>query len=157
MYDLNKKLFHGEHANAEGVFNENLKRLERVVGNFNDVVSFVTLLNYHKLISVKTADMIFGEPPLISSDGNKETIEQIEENTHLCSKGWQSVIDCSRYGNGIFYLYEDEKGYGNFDVSQPAFWIPIVDPNNYKKVINHVIAYMVCDDEGNKYLHAQIH
>lgn len=157
MYERNHDLFHGEHAKAGGIFDENLKRLRRVVGNYDDVVDFVTLLNYHKLISVKVADLIFGEKPLITSEGNKETIEQIEENTLMFNKFYENTIDISRYGNGIFYLYEDEKNYGNFDVTQPRYWIPIVDPNNYKKIINHVIAYVTCDDKENKYLHAQIH
>ena len=157
MYDRNKELFHGEHGKVGGVFDEDLKRLRRVVGNYDEVIDFVTLLNYHKLISVKTADLIFGERPLISSEGNKETIEQIEENTHMYNKFYQNVIDISRYGNGVFCLYEDDNNYGNFDVSQPRFWIPIVDPNNYKKIINHVIAYVTCTDGENKYLNVQIH
>lgn len=157
MIDRNKELFHGEHGKDGGIFDEDLKRLRRIVGNFDEVVSYITLLNYHKLISIKTADLVFGEKPLITSEGNKETIEQIEENTLMFNKFYENTIDISRYGNGIFYLYEDEKNYGNFDVSQPRYWIPIVDPNNYKKIVNHVIAYVTCDDDNNEYLHAQIH
>jgi len=158
MYDTNKELFHGEHAKQGGIFDEDLKRLRRVVGNYDEVVDFVTLLNYHKLISVKTADLIFGEKPLITSEGNKETIEQIEENTQMFNKFYENVIDCSRYGNGLFYIYEDDENkYGDFDLTQPRFWIPVVDPNNYKKIMNHVIVYMSCDSDDNKYLHAQIH
>jgi hypothetical protein len=129
--------------------------LRRVVGNHTDYIDFVTLLNYHKLISVKTADLIFGEKPLISVEDEKDTIENIEENTHMYNKFYQNVIDCSRYGNGIFYLYQDE-GFGNFDVGQPSMWIPIVDPDNFKKIINHVIAY-IYEDNDNKYISVQIH
>jgi len=161
MYETNKELFHGEHGKIGGIFEEDLKRLRRVVGNYDEVVDFVTLLNYHKLITVKTADMIFGEPPLISCEDNKETIEQIEENTRLFAKGWQSVVDCSRYGNGIFYIYEEDTdagaNYGNFDVTQPAFWIPVVDPDNYKRIINHVIAWVSCGENDKRYLNVQIH
>ena len=53
MIDRNKELFHGEHAKDGGVFDEDLKRLKRIVGNYEEVVSFITLLNYHKLISIK--------------------------------------------------------------------------------------------------------
>jgi hypothetical protein len=155
MYERNKELFYGEHGKPGGIFDNDLKRLSRVVGNHTEVIDFVTLLNYHKLISIKTADLIFGEKPLISVEGEKDTIEQIEENTHMFNKFYQNIIDCSRYGNGIFDLYQDEN-FGNFDVGQPSLWIPIVDPNNYKKIINHVIAYMY-EENDKKYLSAKVH
>jgi len=155
MYERNKELFYGEHGKPGGIFDNDLKRLSRVVGNYSEVIDFVTLLNYHKLISIKTADLIFGEKPLISVEGEKDTIENIEENTHMFNKFYQNVIDCSRYGNGIFDLYQDE-GFGNFDVGQPSLWIPIVDPNNYKKIVNHVIAYMY-EESSKKYLSVKVH
>jgi hypothetical protein len=155
MYDINKELFHGEHGKVGGIFDADLKRLGRVVGNYDEVVDFVTLLNYHKLVSLKTADMVFGEKPLITCEDNKETLEQIEENTHMFAKFYQNVIDISRYGNGIFYIYEDENK-GDFDVGQPRMWIPIVDKMNNKKVVNHVIAW-VSEVNDKLYLNVQIH
>lgn len=140
MYETNKDLFNGEHGQLGGIFDSNLKKLRRVVGNYEDVFDFVTLLNYHKLLSLKVADMTVGENPIIECEDNKETIELIDENTLLNTKLYQNVIDCSRYGNGVFYIYEDE-GKGNFDVIQPSIWMPIVDAKNNKKVINHVIAF----------------
>lgn len=140
MYDTNKKLFNGEHGEIGGIFDNNLKKLRRVIGNYDDVFDFVTLFNYHKLLSLKVADMTVGEKPILESEDNKETIELIEENTHFNVKLYQNVIDCSRYGNGVFYIYEDD-GKGNFDVIQPSIWIPIVDAKNNKKIINHVIAF----------------
>ena len=154
MYQRNKELFNGEHGKIGGIFDNDLKRLRRVVGNYDEVVDFVTLLNYHKLISLKTADMVFGEKPLIICKGNKKTIEAIEENTHMFAKFYQNVIDCSRYGNGIFYVYEDE-GKGNFDIGQPCMWIPIVDEMNNKKVTQHIIAWI--SETDKRYLNVQIH
>lgn len=155
MYEQNLKLFNGEHGEVGGVFDDDLKRLRRVVGNYDEVVDFVTLLNYHKLISVKTADLIFGEKPLMSCN-DKETIEQIEENTLMFNKFYENVIDVSRFGNGIFYIYQDDD-FGNFDTGQPRMWIPVVDPNNYKKITNHVIAHISEGDNDKRYLNAQIH
>lgn len=154
MYEQNLKLFNGEHGEVGGIFDDDLKRLRRVVGNYDEVIDFVTLLNYHKLISIKTADLVFGEKPLISCN-DKETIEQIEENTLMFNKFYENVIDVSRFGNGIFYIYQDEN-YGNFDTGQPRMWIPVVDPNNYKRITNHVIAY-ISKDNNKRYLNAQIH
>ena len=82
MYQRNKELFNGEHCKINGIFEEDMKRLRRVVGNYDDVVDFATLLNYHKLISLKTADMIFGEIPLVIAS-DKESIENIKKNTYM--------------------------------------------------------------------------
>lgn len=155
MYEQNLKLFNGEHGEVGGIFDDDLKRLRRVVGNYDEVVDFVTLLNYHKLISIKTADLVFGEKPLITCY-DKDTIEQIEENTLMFNKFYENVIDISRFGNGIFYIYQDE-GYGNFDLGQPRMWIPVVDPDNYKKITNHVIAHISKGDFDKRFLNVQIH
>ncbi len=158
MYQRNKELFNGEHCKINGIFEEDMKRLRRVVGNYDDVVDFATLLNYHKLISLKTADMIFGEIPLVIAS-DKESIENIKKNTYMFSKFYEGVVDCSRYGNGILYIYNDEEnGYGTFDVGQPAMWIPIHDENNIKRIVNHVIAWISEEyDKEQKYLNVQIH
>ena len=152
MYKANKDLFNGEHGE---IFDTDLRRLRRVVGNYDEVVDFVTLLNYHKLISIKTADLLVGEKPIITSSESNDSIEQIEENTYFCTKLYQNIIDVSRYGNGIFYVYEDGLN-GNFDVTEPCMWIPIVDSMNKKKIVNHVIAW-VSEEYDKKYLTVQIH
>lgn len=155
MYERNRELFDGEHAKIGGIFEEDLKRLRRVVGNYDEVIDFVTLLNYHKLLSLKVADMIVGEKPIITCENNKDTIEAIEENTLMFQKIYENVIDISRFGNGVFYIYEDGNK-GNFDVSQPRFWIPVVDPMNGKKIVNQVMAWM-SEEDDKKYLTVQVH
>ena len=62
----------------------------------------------------------------------------------------------SRYGNGVFYIYEDE-GKGNFETIDPTTWFPIYDMNNKKKIAYHVIAYVIENSDGKRYLNAQIH
>ena len=156
LYEQNKDLFHGEHGNINGIFKESMQRLKRVIGNYDDVLSIATLLNYNRLVSKKTADLMFGEHPFINLKDDKETIEQIEDNTLLYNKFYENVIDVSRYGNGVFYIYDDE-GKGNFETIDPMTWFPIYDAMNKKKIAYHVIAYVVDGSNNRKYLNVQIH
>lgn len=159
-YYSNKELFEGEHAE---VYKEQFKRIERVVSNFGEVVSYPVILNFQKLISLKTADLLFGEQPKISAGDEKskeqKSVELILENSDLINTGYECAIDISRYGDGLLYIYDD-NGVGKICVSNPCYWFPIVNPSNIKQVLYHVLAwtYEICkDDKEYKYLKCQIH
>lgn len=155
-YGKNKKLFEGEHAD---IYENQFKRIERVIGNFGEVISYPVIANYQKLMSLKVADLLFGEFPIISA-GKEDTVEQLTlqailEGTDFNNTAYESAIDVSRYGDGILYVYMDE-GKGMIDVSQPAMWFPIVKMDNIKKIQYHVLAW--CYEVGEDcYLKAQIH
>ena len=76
-YRKNKLIFEGEH---ERVYHESFKRITRVIGNFEDVVSYSVICNFQKLISLKIADFMLGEPPKITT-GNDDSKEQIALDT----------------------------------------------------------------------------
>lgn len=152
-YDNNRKLFQNKHSE---VYEEQFKRIERVIGNFGEVISYQVIINYQKLISLKVADLLFGEPPKIKAGDEKSeeenTVKQIEKKSELTNTAYKIAIDISRYGDGLIYVYRDEKG-GKIGFTQPPLWFPVVDyaTNN---IINHVIAYTA--DEGKKLI-CQIH
>ncbi len=155
-YAKNKAIFEGKHAD---VFEEQFKRIERVIGNFGEIISYPVVLNYQKLISLKIGDLLFGEFPHISAGEEDsvehETLESIVETSDLVNTLFESAIDVSRYGDGILYVYNDD-GIGKIDVSQPSLWFPIVGNDNIKKVVNHVLAWSYEIDDKH-YLKAQIH
>lgn len=158
QYDVNRRIFEGDHAN---IYAEQFKRIQRVIGNFNDVVSYCVITNYQKLISLKTADLLLGEPPKITAgeDGSNEqkTIDNIISNSDLINTAFQIAIDVSRYGDGLFNIYKDaDTGAGKIDVTQPALWFPVVSPDNVKKVQYHVLAWTYTQGK-NKYLKCRIH
>lgn len=161
MYMANNKLFENKHAE---VYVQAFKRIERVISNFQDVVSYPVIINYQKLLSLKVADLLLGEVPTITAgkEGSAEqlTVDKISENTDLVNTAYQTAIDVSRYGDGLFYIYK-ENDFGQIDVSQPPIWFPIVSPDNIKKMLYHVLAwtYEVTDDQHGKkkYLKVQIH
>lgn len=156
MYQHNKKLFESEHAE---VYAESFKRIERVISNFQEVVSYPVVVNYQKLITLKLADLLLGEPPKIvageTNSKEQQTVDKIIENTDLFNTSYENAIDVSRYGDGLFYVYQDGDN-GMIDVTQPAYWYPIVDPKNIKRILYHVIAWTYMIGEA-KYLYVQIH
>ena len=141
-YRKNKMIFEGEH---EKVYQESFKRITRVIGNFEDVVSYSVICNFQKLISLKIADFMLGEPPKITAgeDDSKEQIslDTIAENSDLINTCYSAAIDISRYGDGIFNIYKDEEGKGIIDITQPSFYFKVVDPKNIRKVKHHILAH----------------
>lgn len=141
-YHKNKLIFENQH---ERVYEENFKRISRVIGNFEDVVSYSVICNFQKLMSVKIADFMFGEEPIIScgDDDSKEQIavDTIKENSELMNTCYSLAIDLSRYGDGVLNIYKDDEGKGIIDITQPSFYFKVVDPQNIKKVKYHILAH----------------
>lgn len=156
MYRKNKALFENEQAI---VYSEAFERISRVISNFDEVVSYPVIVNYQKLISLKVADLLFGEPPKIvaGEDDSKEqlTVDTIIKNTNLFNTGYEVSIDLSRYGDGLKYIYKNGDK-GQIDVAQPCMWFLVVDPMNIKRIVNHVQAFERMDGEA-KYLTVRIH
>ena len=159
-YAYNRSLFENEHAK---VYEEAFKRIERVISNFQEVVSFPVVVNYQKLISIKLADLLLGEEfkAVAGKDDSAEqaSVAKIIENTDLFNTGYMSVIDISRYGDGLLYVYKDGDK-GMIDVTQPPIWFPVVDPSNIKRILFHVLAWVVegGTEQAKTYtLNVQIH
>lgn len=157
-YNENRLLFEDEHAE---VYKEQFNRIERVIGNFDKVVSYSTILNFQKLMSLKIADLVFGEPPDITvADDDKQTVvNKIIMDTDLFNAAYMAAIDVSRYGDGIMMLASDESEKAIVDVTSPALWFPVVDPTNIKRIQYHVFAWIyVIDADREQYgLRVQIH
>lgn len=153
-YKEHRELFEDKHEN---VYAEQFRRIERVIGNFSEVVSYATVVNYQKLISLKTADLTFGVKPNITvADDDKQTvIDNIVIHTELFDKLYMSALDLSRYGDTVLMLTSD----GNIDVVTPALWFPVVDKFNIRKFQYHVFGFTyIIDSHSKTYgLKVQIH
>lgn len=160
MYRNNRLLFEGEH---ESIYAEDLKRIERVIGNFEQVISYPVVLNFQKIMSLKIADLLIGEPPEITAGdaGSQEQIavDAIVKNSKLFRTLYKAVIDTSRYGDGLLYIKSTGDG-GKISLSQPAIWFPVVAPDDVQEIVNHVIAWtyeVMQGDKKRKYLKVRIH
>ena len=77
------------------VYKEQFKRIERVIGNFSQVVSYAVLFNYQKLISLKIADLVFGEPPKITVADEKiqKVVDEILVEQEVLNAAYEAAID----------------------------------------------------------------
>lgn len=143
QYQINKSLFEGDHAT---VYADQFHRIERVIGNFQDVISYAVLANFQKIISLKVADLLLGEAPQIKccedNSDQQKTVDEIVENSDLINTAYQTTIDVSRYGDGLFLVHKDsDTNQGKVDVTQPSIWFPVVNSDNLKKIQYHVLAW----------------
>jgi SPP1 family phage portal protein len=153
-YENNKQIFESKHYD---VYREQFARIQRVIGNLEDIISYETILNYQKKVSIKTADFLFGEVPQIrcgdENSPQQKTVSQIIETSDLFNKSYEVGLDVSMLGTGVYYVYKDKENQGMVDVIQPAIWFPVVSEDNLKKTLYHVLAWTI----NNEYLKAQIH
>ena len=153
MYSNNRALFETQHSE---VYAEDMKRIERVIGNFGEVISYPVVLNFQKLLSLKLADLLLGEQPEISAkdDAGQEAIDNIIKQSDLYNTAYQIAVDVSRFGDGLFYV-RDKGGYGKVGMTQPSIWFPVVSPDDIKEIVYHIIAYKTSENELSVKIHAK--
>jgi len=157
MYQHNRELFECKHAT---VYHDALKRIERVIGNWDQVISYPVIMNFQKIMSLKIADLLLGETPKITSKTDQDSLDLIIKNSDLLNTAYQNAIDISRYGDGLFNVRK-ESDHGVVDLAQPCLWFPIVTEDNVHTVQYHVLAWKTVrtvSPTGNTYgLRVQIH
>lgn len=139
------------------------KRISQVIGNFDDIISFPVLLNYQRFISIKMADLVAGEHPLITGKNAEENakIKWITDNTNFYEKLYSIVIDLSRFGDCPIRVYKDEyTGYYDFTIWDAGQWFPIVTQDGTYRISKHCLAWMENrspdDNQKDYYLHVQV-
>lgn len=156
-YRDNRLVFEDEHAK---VYDEQFRRIERVVGNLSHAVSFATILSYQKLMTLKIADLIFGEPPKITagSETQQEVIDRVLTETNLLDAAYMCAIDVSRYGDGLMLL-GNPAGVPVISAVSPQHWHMVVERGNIKRVQFHVFAWAYPTDEQRRQweLKVQVH
>lgn len=156
-YRENKQLFEDEHAE---VYHSQFERIERVIGNFENVVSYATIFNFQKLTTLKIADFVFGSPPSITTKDDKHQmlLNRILMETDFFNKLYESAIDMSRYGDSVFQISVHNKKV-RLLVTAPALWFPVVDSGNIKEFRYHVFCrpFLLDSDKKHYGLKVQIH
>lgn len=165
-YAANKQLFENKH---QVVFAESLKRIEKVIGNWENIVSFAVDINYFRKISLKTADLLFGESPQIKAANGDENeqkfIDQQIAKDEFINRCYMTAIDVSRYGAGIFYPFRDISGDVRIKSVAPSVWFPVFNADDVQETLCHIIAwdYPVFKNPGDTsskadyFLKVQIH
>lgn len=156
-YYQNAQLFDGDHfgdpvfrtyghrlVNPVEEYQRCASRISQVIGNFDTVVSFPTLLNYQRLMTLKMADLVCGEFPKVSGATPSENaaIRDVRDATDFDSKLYATVIDLSRYGDAIWRVYKDYDGRRNFTSWDPSQWFPVVRQDGTNSVQAHCLAWL---------------
>ena len=161
-YRSNLKVFNNDQWGLEQEYLPYLRRISTVITNFGDYFQFPVLFNYQRLMSVKMADLICGELPIITGDTeaqNKE-ITKIRDNSAFDTRLYSTVIDMSRYGDAIWRVYKSSHNYNTFVCWDPSHWFPIVSQDGTLTILQHVLCWIV--EKGTKEypkqeLHVQVH
>lgn len=179
-YKQNEALFEGEHFSESltyntwggmpysvpkgiGMYKKCAERISRVIGNFEDIISFPVLLNYQRLMTLKMADLVCGEHPQISGTNAFENaaIQEVRDYTDFDEKLYQAVIDISRYGEAIQRIYLDNDGRYTFTNWDPKEWFPIVSQDGTNTITHHCLCWRENRStdvtKPDWYLHVQIH
>lgn len=139
------------------------ERISQVVGNFDDIISFPTLLNYQRLMTLKMADLVCGEYPSITTDTpeKNDAIKDVRDDADFDAKLFSTVIDISRYGDAIWRIYLDEDENKTFTCWDPCQWFPIVKQDGTNSIIQHCLCWRenksLDVEKPDWRLHVQIH
>ena len=143
-YEENERLFLTEHAE---VWAEEWKKVEAQFRKCKMKVDLV--LNYHQLITKKTADFVCGDFPTIESEGDTDILVELTDRLMLAPKTYEAFIDVSRYGNGIF------KHVGtSISTATPKVWFPVVSEKNTKEICFNVFGWPIVNETQ---LYVEIH
>lgn len=149
QYRENERLFLTEH---DQVWKKRFEALAEKYKKKNYNVD--TVINYHQLLSKKTADFVCGESPKIETENDTDKVMRLLQKQRFFSMLYEAIIDVSRYGNGVIKFVGQTAS-----AVSPQYWFPIVDPANLKNIQKHVIAYPTNSDAAGKMteLYAEIH
>lgn len=148
-YEDHERLFLTQHERVwEGLFREMARRLRKPDKEVR------TILNYHQLLSKKTADFVCGEPPVIETDGDTDSLVRMLAKQGFKTRLYEGIIDVTRYGNGVLKIVGR-----NLTQVDPQYWFPVVDPSDLKNVVTHVVAYPISPNSSGDMteLYAEIH
>jgi len=153
-YEKHKLLFQGHHSSVFRDLNRLLREDESSVLAFS--------LNWHKRLTTTFANMLWGEVPNISSknDSNGDYLKSLIEYNDFYNTGYEVTLDILRYSPGILKIgFDGERA--TIESQNPAFWYPVVNPDNIKKIQYHVLAWTFeeIDWEGKKtsYIREEVH
>lgn len=155
-YAQNAMLFDGDHFSDPIIRSRNslstlgvdvyakcAERIQRVIGNFDEVISFPVLLNYQRMMSLKMADLVCGEYPAItgSTVAEDKSIKTARDYTCFDDKLYSTVLDISRYGDALWRVYKDDRNKYTFTCWTPLQWFPIVAQDGTNTVLKHCICW----------------
>lgn len=122
---------------------------------FEKFATCTRILNYPRLLTMKTVDMVMGEPPVLSAQSKDDLIDKIKDiksSSGFISALKQGLIDYSRYGAMLLRVFKDEKNKAKVTAWDPQEWVPVFYDDGTNRIHYNVLGWVV----DNK-LKVQIH
>ena len=123
--------------------------------SYGDFVHSTRLLGYPRLLTLKTVDMILGQPPLISAQAQDKATEKIKDLRAFSQFNAilkQALTDYSRFGVCLLRIYLNEKGVAKLAAWNPNEWVPVFYDDGTNRIHYNVIGW-----RSGKKLTLQIH
>lgn len=172
-YKLHKKKF----SNKLTIDKKTYQKVIQLVDNRFRVITYKMLVNIYRKVSYRTADFLFVERPLYTTDEEKQPLlTEIVKLSKMGKIGHEGAIDVSRMGDAIYVIKipavapategeEAQQGKARLSITTPQHWFPVVSERDLKEITHHVLAHVVSrmvKDEDDKmitkrYLIYQIH
>lgn len=113
---------------------------------FGKFASFTKILGYPRLQTMKTVDMVMGQPPLISlqkDDKKIDNVKDIKSSSGFVSALKQGLIDYSRYGAMLLRVFKDEKGKARVTAWDPQEWVPVYYDDGTNRIHYNVLGWII--------------
>lgn len=123
---------------------------------FQKFAECTRILNYPRLLTMKTIDMVMGQPPIISLQKDDKEIDQVKDiksTSGFINALKQGLIDYSRYGAMLLRVFKDSKGKAKITAWDPQEWVPVFYDDGTNRIHYNVLGWVLDDD----YLKIQIH
>lgn len=128
--------------------------------DYGDFISHVRFLGYPRLLTLKTVDMVLGQPPLIAAQGDDaltEKIKEVRNSSKFNATMKQALIDYSRFGVFLLRVFKDEQGRAQIVAWNPREWVPVFYNDGTNRIKHNVIGWRHKDDKLGELLTVQIH
>lgn len=112
---------------------------------YTQFVNFNRLLGYPRLLTLKTVDMVIGQPPIITAQGKDEVSAKIKEIREACdlNKAFkQALIDYSRFGVFLLRVFKGENGRAQITAWDPNEWVPVFYADGTNRIKYNVVGWV---------------
>lgn len=128
------------------------------LSGYQDFVEWNRFLPYPRLMTIKTVDMVIGEPPTINAQADEkeimtQIIRDIRSSSQLNSVMRSALIDYSRFGVTVLRVFKDDSGKAKVTAWDPREWYPVFYSDGTKRIKYNVLGWR----HSNNLLTVQIH
>jgi hypothetical protein len=142
-YEKYEQLFLGQHQLA---FADKLKDYAPQFRHNNSVARYVAL-NYPRMISTVSADLLFEEKPNLILKYNEDFVNTLFYENSLWVQFYENALSSSYKGDCVMRI-RAEDGQIKIDTVKPDVYFPIYDENNVNNAVKqHILAYIVEDND----------